>query len=413
MSKSKKKKNNVKKNPSNNVNKAAVTEAVENTAKPVRKTYSDGSQKKMWIRVVMLIMAIVMILSFVMLPVMNQAYAEGAEGDVTVTEFKTGDLSSALTKAMDGVDQNNIKRVSVSGGTMNASDYSALCNLPNLEYIELAGCETENGIIPENALPARNQLTYLSLPSNTQKIGNSAFNNNKKLVKISMPSSVTEIGDYAFDSCIALTDITVPAGVTYIGEGAFRDCQSLAEFTLPAGVTEIPAYCFSKCVFTEFYIGPQVTSIGDGAFADCHELKDVYIYGDNAPELKGGSVFQNLNVTIHTADDAEGYDSWGSNFVSTAEGFNEEYIAPETAAPAVSETEEITSEETAAENDEINAETSAETENADEPAEETEAVSASENSSSSGVGTGAVIVIAVLAAALAVCITLLVVRSKK
>ena len=381
------------------------------------KKIPQGQQKKLWLRIVMGVMAVVLLLSIIMSLVMPVSAAED-EGSVTVTSFDTGNLSAALTEAMDGVDRNNIKRVSISGGTLSQSDYTAICDMPNLEFIELAGAETEKGIVPDNALPARNQLTYISLPSNTKVIGNSAFNNNKKLVKVSMPNTVLEIGSYAFDSCIALTDITVPAGVTSIGDGAFRECQSLAVFTLPAGVTEIPAYCFSKCIFTEFYIGPQVTYIGEGAFADCHELKDLYIYGENAPELGGGGVFQNLNVTVHTADDADGYDGWGNNFVSTEDGFNEEYKAPETAAPVTEAAEET---EKAEEKEEKSEEAETETEKADETEKEEETKEKSEEKTSesteeksdNGFSGISVIVIAVLAAALAVTITLLVIKSKK
>ena len=295
-----------------------------------KKKPMKESTKKNIIRGIMLAAAIAMILSFVVLPLVS-----GAEGNtsVTVDSFESGRLADALAEAMNGTDRNEIRSAAVSGGTLSASDYAALCDLPNLEYIELAGAETENGIVPDNALPARNQTTYISLPSNTLSIGNSAFSNCKQLKKISIPTTAESIGDYAFDGCISLEDISVPANLNHIGEAAFRDCQSLTEFTLPQGVTEIPAYCFNKCPFTEFYIGPQVTSIGEGAFSDCHELKDIYIYGDTAPVLGGGAVFQNLNVTVHTSDDAEGYKEWGNNFVSREEGFNDEYVPPETAAP--------------------------------------------------------------------------------
>lgn len=376
----------------------------------------NDKNKKTIIRVVMLIAAIAVLLTFVVLPIMISTSAEELGKSLVVSEFEKGSLQAALTEAADGTDRNEITNISVSGGILNAADYSAICELPNLEHIELAGAQTENGIIPDNALPARNQLTYISLPLNTQTIGNGAFTNNKKLIKISMPDSVRSVGDYAFDGCISLTDIVIPAGADSIGEAAFRDCQSLTKFTLPAGVTEIPAYCFTKCAFTEFYVGPQVTFVGEGAFSDCNELKDIYFYGDTAPELGGSSVFQNLKVVVHTPDDADSYESWENNFVDTEDDFNEEYIPPETAAPAETAISAETSAE--AEKTEISENQTAKNNDKDDKYDDkmNESDHTDSEKKSGGVSSGVVvilvIVIAVLVAALSVVITILVMKRK-
>lgn len=378
------KKKNQRKNSNYQTEKKAALAAAaaeEQKAAPVKKR-KDPNEHKLWLRVVMLAAAFLMILSFVMLPAFSSDAAD--DGSVTVSSFDTGNLGSAINEALDGTDKNNVYRIAVSGGTLNASDYNSVLEMPNLEYIELAGAETENGVIPSNALAARNQLTFVSLPSNTEVISEGAFNNNKKLVKVSMPNTVKEIGKYAFDSCIALTDITVPSTVDTLGEGAFRDCQSLSVFTLPAGVTEIPSYCFSKCPFTEFYIGPQVTSIGDGAFADCNSLKNIYLYSMDPPSLGGGDVFRNLNVIVHTPDDADDYESWENNFVDTEDDFNEEYVPPETeTAPAV------TGSETSAEDTTAESKAAAESdENGSTAAESSSETSTEETAVSENSGTG-------------------------
>ena len=388
--------------------------------------------KKNIIRVIMLLAAIAMILSFVLLPLMADA-AENSS--VSVTSFESGRLSDALTEAMNGTDRNNITSAAVSGGELSASDFNALCDLPNLEFIELAGAEASGGMIPDNALPSRNRLSYISLPKNTVSVGNGAFSNCKQLKKISMPSSVREIGNNAFDGCIALEDITPPAALEHIGEAAFRDCQSLAGFTLPQGVTSIPAYCFSKCPFTEFYIGPQVETIGEGAFSDCHELKDIYIYGDKAPVLEGGGVFQNLNVTVHTADGAEGYENWNSNFVNSEEGFNEEYAAPEPAVPpenvyedqddSQQDTSDTAEDTSASEESSENVTDTSEKENKsgkktdtdddDAPAQETTLSSPDNNKEKSSGNNSAVTIIiaAAAAAAVTVIVNLIFIKARK
>ncbi|MGN1100950.1 MAG: leucine-rich repeat domain-containing protein, partial [Huintestinicola sp.] len=289
-------------------------------------------KKKNIMRILMLFMAVVMLFGFVILPLMIDVSAEETGVSVTVTEFETGKLSEAIEKAKDGADLNTITKLAVSGGVMNAADYSAVCGYPNVEFIELAGCETENGIIPENAVQSRNQLTYISLPANTESIGARAFSGNRKLLKISIPSTLRIIGDYAFEGCENVEEIAIPAEVTSIGTGAFSDCKALKAFSLPEAITVVPDYCFNKCSFTEMHFGPQIEKIGAGAFSDCYSLTDVYYYGEKAPVLSDNS-FQNVKVTIHTYDGGEGFDGLTNNFVSIGYDLSEdsEYVPPKSA----------------------------------------------------------------------------------
>lgn len=321
-----------------------------------QKNYSNNG-KKLWVRIVVLIIAATVILGFVILPLAS--YAEEDNSSIVVSEFETGNLAEALNTAMDGTDFNYITNVAVTGGTLNSDDYQALKNIPNIENLELARAETENGIIPANALDSRNKLTYVSLPKNTAEISDKAFSCNRLLKKVSVPNTVKKIGSYAFESCIVLEKFDMPIGVTYICEGAFTDCKALTSFTIPENITEIPANAFSKCGLTEFYIGPKVTAIGNSAFADCHELKDIYFYGKTAPVVAPNDAFQNLSVTLHCSADAEGYDDLKkeSNFIAGVEkDFEEEYVAPK--AP---ETEAVYKEEEETTVTEKTEETTAET----------------------------------------------------
>lgn len=378
-------------------------------------------KKKNIMRVIMLIMAIVMLFSFVILPLTVNAYAEDTGVSVTVTEFETGKLSAAIEDAKDGADLNTITKLAVSGGVLNSSDYGAIIGYPNLEYIELAGCDTENGVIPENALQSRNQLTYISLPANTETIGSRAFSGNRKLVKISIPATLRTIGDYAFEGCENVEEFAIPAEVTSIGTGAFSDCKALKSFALPEAITEVPDYCFSKCSLSEIHLGPQVTKIGEGAFSDCYSLTDVYFYGDTAPAISDNS-FQNVKVTFHTYESNEEFDGMNNNFVSVGYDLSDdsEYVPPKSAAtqPAltaeetsqaaeeqetVSDTEASVTEESVSETSEAVTEASAE-------AVTEAAPTAAQPGSFSGIS---VLIIAVLCAALAVTVTLLVVNKKK
>ena len=378
-------------------------------------------KKKNVMRVIMLIMAIVMLFSFVILPLTVNAYAEDTGVSVTVTEFETGKLSAAIEDAKDGADLNTITKLAVSGGVLNSSDYGTIIGYPNLEYIELAGCDTENGVIPENALQSRNQLTYISLPANTETIGSRAFSGNRKLVKISIPATLRTIGDYAFEGCENVEEFAVPAEVTSIGTGAFSDCKALKSFALPEAITEVPDYCFSKCSLSEIHLGPQVTKIGEGAFSDCYSLTDVYFYGDTAPAISDNS-FQNVKVTFHTYESNEGFDGMNNNFVSVGYDLSDdsEYIPPKSSETQPDETTEETSQAAEEQENVSDTEASATEEAAPETSEavseaSAEAVTeaapaAAQPGSFSGIS---VLIIAVLCAALAVTVTLLVVNKKK
>lgn len=379
-------------------------------------------RKKNIVRVIMLILAVCMIMSFVLLPMGQSIYAEEDDSVVIVTEFETGGLAQAIEVAKDGTDLNVITKISVSGGTLDASDFSAICGYPNIQFLELAGCEVKDGVIPENALASRNQLSYVSLPCNTETIGTRAFAGNRALLKISIPVTLRNIGDYAFEGCEKVEDFSIPAELETLGTGAFSDCKALGAFALPVGITEVPAYCFSKASITELHLGPQVTSIGDGAFSDCHDLADIYFYGEtafSAPE----SAFQNLKVTIHTYEGGEGFEALDSNFVDIAYDLSEDsvYTPPqpsETAQPVQTEkpveAAEEKSEETVAEVSEAD-KTEASSEAAPAEKEEgTEAASQQTSAPSHGGFSGvSVLIIAVLCAVVGVLAALLVVKSKK
>lgn len=390
----------------------------KNNKKPSAQTENRRKKRYLGMRITMLVLAAALAIGILTLPISSalRAYAEEDNSALTVAKFETGKLDKAISEAADGTDYNFITKIAVLSGTMAAEDWNALTAIPNLEFIELAQTETKDGKIPENALPSRNQLTYISLPKNTCEIGKNAFSGNRKLEKINMPVSVQSIGDYAFEACEALAEIPVTENVTYIGEGAFRDCKSITSFTIPSKVTEILPYTFGKCGFSEIIIGPAVTSVGDGAFADCGNLKDIYVYSENAPALGGSGAFLNLGATVHVYDGcADSFSSWEINNVKVAEDLTGEYPAPEevpaeteeaavTEAAPVSEEEQEEQEETAAE------EASEEAEAAETTAVTEEAAPAS---TSGGLSVGVTVAIAVMAAIIAVLATILVMSRKK
>lgn len=381
------------------------------TKKGGSKTYTPTPQKKnrgLTFKIIMVILAVALAAGIIIMPIESslRAYAEEAEGEsVTVETFETGKLADAVSEAANGTDYNFITKICVMGGTLDASDWSALNAIPNLEYVELAKTDTEDGIIPDNALPYRNQLRFISLPKNTVEIGDSAFNSNRKLEKISMPNTVSKVGNNAFEACEALAEMPNSVGITSFGEGAFKDCKSFESFTVSPEVTEIPANAFGKCGFSEIIIGPSVTSVGDGAFADCNNLTDIYVYAENAPSVNASSAFMNVGGTVHVyPDSAESYTAWEYNNLKVAGDLDGEYPveAPEPA--------EVTEEEPAETGTAVVSETAVQ----DGQSETSAAAETAETSApQSGLSVGVVIVIVAMAVVIAVLATILVMKSKK
>ena len=98
------------------------------------------------------------------------------------------------------------------------------------------------------------------------------------LVSVTIGSNVESIGSSAFSGCSGLTEITIPASVTSIGSSAFYNCDSLTSVTIGAGVTSIGSFAFGYCSnLTEITIPASVASIGSAAFAGCSGLTGVYI----------------------------------------------------------------------------------------------------------------------------------------
>lgn len=376
-------------------------------------------KKNLVLRVIVIIIAAALVIGLLM-PVFG-IYA--AEDSIEINSFETGKLDQAIREAADGTDYNFITKAAVSGGTLSAQDYSALLSMPNLEYVELAGAETEEKKIPENAMTGRNRLAFISLPKNTSVIGAGAFSNNKKLKKVSMPIMVLEIGNYAFDACEELSDIPVSENIRFIGEGAFRDCKSMTSFVIPSGILEIFPDTFSKCGFSEIYLGPALENIGDGAFADCNNLKDIYAYREAAPGL-GADVFRNVGATVHVYEGSEeSYAAWAANNISVNADLSGEYAPVTETQAAVSAVAVHEDESESSGDEEPEIQTSAPSDEVHEEETPQEQVQPAAGTvypetveTSGGISDAAVIImicVAVISASLAVIVTVIILKKKK
>ncbi len=183
-----------------------------------------NNKKKMIMRILMLILAVIMVAGVVFSSFDALAVsAETPENLVAIEDFTTGDLRSAIDSARGSLDQNNIENFEISGnGTLNSTDIQALQMLSNCKTILLEKAKLEDGIFPDYALSGKGSLTKVSLPKGTTRIGSGAFSGCGNLTEITIPNSVTEIGNRAFESCTSLIKITLPDSITSIEECAFR-----------------------------------------------------------------------------------------------------------------------------------------------------------------------------------------------
>lgn len=149
-------------------------------------------------------------------------------------------------------------------------------------------------VISDYAFYNAKNLTEVTLPSTTQKIGTYAFANLDSLVKLDIVDFVnnqivvpalTTIGDYAFFNT-ALTSIVIPEKVASIGNYAFGG-DTVAKFeNITFNMTDTGAeflklkignYAFINNVnLTSITFNCFVESIGDGAFNNCTALRNIY-----------------------------------------------------------------------------------------------------------------------------------------
>ena len=129
-------------------------------------------------------------------------------------------------------------------------------------------------------------ITSLSIPDGTTKIGKNAFKYCQALTSITIPDTVTEIGDEAFNYCQALTEATIGNGVTSIGTTAFYYCDKLTSISIPDATTSIGGSAFSNCfALRDVTIGNGIISIKGSAFSYCGNLKSVTIKATTPPTL--------------------------------------------------------------------------------------------------------------------------------
>lgn len=115
----------------------------------------------------------------------------------------------------------------------------------------------------------------LSLPSSLIGIGQYAFQGCTGLIgSVTIPNSTTEIGQMAFYGCAGITSLTIGSNVNTIGTSAFANMSNLTTVNYNAVNCTNSNYAFETTI-TTFNIGSTVQTLPDQLIWNCQNLSSV------------------------------------------------------------------------------------------------------------------------------------------
>ena len=184
----------------------------------------------------------------------NSVTSEATQGAaVTVDSFTTGNLETAVRSAaaLQGVnDISQITKLTVSGGTMNKTDFEFVSGV----HVEGNGYDWNSVTYNESNVALSNMSTLDLSDTLNEAIPARAFNKNTKLVKIVLPKNLTRIEIGAFASMPNLQYLSKDEstnlrfdGVTFMGQSMVNGDKKLTdELQLPSSLKAIGSTCFSN-----------------------------------------------------------------------------------------------------------------------------------------------------------------------
>ena len=113
---------------------------------------------------------------------------------------------------------------------------------------ELIGANIQDGVLLGYYGPGGD----IVIPTTVTKIGDEAFQGNKKVTGVTIPGSVVDIGNNAFEACenlkkVAFTNPGEARNNLLIRLSAFKDCTKLTDVEIPARVKQIVGNIFKGC----------------------------------------------------------------------------------------------------------------------------------------------------------------------
>lgn len=199
------------------------------------------------------------------------------------------------------------------------------------ENVTYGGITYRVSSIGKRAFEGHSDITYLSIPSTIESIGEYAFIDcgstmtvniadpdawcemvldnehasplssarkmlicDKETKNLTIPNTVCTIGRFTFYQCRSITSLLIPGSVTSIGSSAFEDCTGLTSITFNDGLEYIGGSTFEGCKgLTKLTIPCTVGRIGINAFKNCSNLTSIVSEITN-PFVIDDNVFEGL-----------------------------------------------------------------------------------------------------------------------
>ena len=162
---------------------------------------------------------------------------------------------ASLEAAMQGKVLKNVRKLTITGGTFQVSDWGYLQEQGKIDSLKIEQFTIENSVAKVDDIPDLADKSPRYLPS-------------AQIVRI---GRVQKVGKDAFKGCTSLTSVSLPVA-TNIGLCAFEGCTSLTSVSLPVA-TEIGWFGFKRCAELQLVSLPSATKIGAYAFEQCEKLK--------------------------------------------------------------------------------------------------------------------------------------------
>lgn len=208
---------------------------------------------------------------------------------------------------------------------------SSLANMTNLTLpltkktlvdSETSSTKVEKMVVPGEVLKGYENyetganLKTVTIPEGYDRLGDNAFNGQKRVETFILPSTLKLIGNSAFENCGALTSITLNDGLENIGKQAFAGTK-LTKISFPHSLRIINDAAFADLRIEElkfnaglYYIGNTAFGLKDGMTVKTIEIpasvkyigpfafnfrqyQDVFFLGADAPIMPiGNSTYQ-------------------------------------------------------------------------------------------------------------------------
>ena len=215
---------------------------------------------------------------------LKKAVIQGGANGIGESIFNKCTALEELTLPFVGLSAENAKSAQwvwiglLFGNAVEEKTYAATCSDGTIKNVPLSLTSitiTGGNKVPDQAFMNLSSLKKITLPNDTEIIGNKAFNNLSELTDFTMPEKLTLIGDYAFEGCKAI-NTELPSGIARIGKFAFAGCESIEEITVPESTVNIGASAFSGCTsLKKAVINGCSNSIGESIFNRCIKLEKI------------------------------------------------------------------------------------------------------------------------------------------